>query len=420
MPAYRGAREAPLADLSIRKVEPPRRTTWRTSDLLRAAVVFAGVYVGLQLLWFASNILFVAFLGILFGVALSAAVDRLSARGIPRVAGTAGIMLTLLGVVVLAGVLMAPTVREQTQELRIQLPQALDRLENWIDERDGFFSVLLSAGDDAPEEEGAREEPEEAPEDEPEPDPDPGAERPQESVEQDEGEGPPSETVRRRLTEQLGDLGAHLFAFLTSTAEVLGGILLILFMAIYIAINPGTYRRGILFLIPSRGRDKAAEVLSEASYMLRRWLVTQLIAMVLVGATSALALMLLDVRAALALGILAGLLEFIPIFGPIIAAVPAIAMGFLESPTVALYVLIAYVVIQQIESQLLVPILMKEGIDMPPVLTVLAQALMALLFGFIGLLVAVPLVAVVIVFVKMLYVQDVVGEDVLLPREAHD
>jgi predicted PurR-regulated permease PerM len=100
--------------------------------------------------------------------------------------------------------------------------------------------------------------------------------------------------------------------------------------------------------------------------------------------------------------------------------VPAIAMGFLESPTVALYVLIAYVVIQQIESQLLVPILMKEGIDMPPVLTVLAQALMALLFGFIGLLVAVPLVAVVIVFVKILYVQDVVGEDVLLPGKAHD
>lgn len=411
-----------MADLSIRKVEPPRRTTWRTSDLLRAAVVFAGVYVALQLLWFASNILFVAFLGILFGVALSAAVDRLSARGIPRVAGTAGIMLALLGVLVLAGVLMAPTVREQTQELRVQLPQALDRLENWIDERDGFFSVLLSAGDDAPTEEGAQEAPEEATEGEPEPDPDadPGAETPQESVEQDEGESPPSETVRRRLTEQLGDLGAHLFAFVTSTAEMLGGILLILFMAIYIAINPGTYRRGILFLIPSRGRGKAAEVLSEASWMLRRWLVTQLVAMVLVGAATALALMLLDVRAALALGILAGLLEFIPIFGPIIAAVPAIAMGFLESPTVALYVLIAYVVIQQIESQLLVPILMKEGIDMPPVLTVLAQALMALLFGFIGLLVAVPLVAVVIVFVKMLYVQDVVGEDVLLPREAHD
>lgn len=455
-----------MADLSIRKKEPPRRTTWRTNDLLRAAVLFAAVYVAAQLLWFTSNILLVAFLGILFGVALSAGVDRLKKHGVPRVAGTAAIVLTLVGLLVLAGTLMAPTVGEQTRELRSQFPQALDRLENWVDERDGLFRVILppdGAADDPAATEAADEptdEPAEpgadtagTPAGDPEADaavtsPDtvnlsavhptedsaaqpaedsaappaqesaPPGQRAREPVAEQDAGPPASVTLRQQLAQQLGDLGAHLFAFLTSTVTVLASLLLILFIAIYIAVEPETYRRGILLLIPPRGRDRAEEVLGESSYILRRWLLTQLVTMIVIGTVTTIGLMILDVRAALALGILAGLLEFIPIFGPIIAAIPAIAMGFLESPTTALYVLMFYVVIQQLESQILIPILMKEGVDVPPIITVLAQALMALLFGFLGLLVAVPLVAVAIVFVKMLYVQEVVGEDVILPREA--
>lgn len=441
-----------LADLSIRKMEPPRRITWRTSDLLRATAVFAAVYVALQFLWLASTILFAVFLGILFGVALSAGVDRLAAVAIPRALGTTALVLAFFGLLGLAGTLMAPTVREQAQELRVRLPQALDDVEQWIEERNGLFSTLLSGGDDSrgevseeaaeedpseePEEEPVEEpeerpaeqpgeEPAEAEEEAPEEEPEGAEEAPEETADEGQAEAaqagdaqdeaPPGESMRQRLVEQLGDLGTHLFSFVTSTVHVLGGVLLIIFMAIYIAVNPEVYRQGILLMIPARGREKAAEVLSETSLMLRKWLLTQLVAMVVVGTATAIALTLLDVRAALALGILAGLLEFIPIFGPIIAAVPAIAMGFLESPQTALYVTLVYIVIQQIESQLLVPLLMSEGIDLPPVLTVLSQALMALIFGFLGLLVAVPLVAVAVVVVKMLYVQDVVGEDVLLP-----
>jgi len=111
-----------------------------------------------------------------------------------------------------------------------------------------------------------------------------------------------------------------------------------------------------------------------------------------------------------ALGVIAGLLEFVPTVGPILAAVPAIAMGFLDSPEKALTVGLAYLVIQQLEGHVLIPILMKEGMDLPPALTIVTQAVMALLFGFLGLMVAVPLLAVVIVPVKLLYMDGVVGD----------
>ena len=117
------------------------------------------------------------------------------------------------------------------------------------------------------------------------------------------------------------------------------------------------------------------------------------------------------------LGVIAGLFEFIPTVGPILSAIPAVAMGFVDSPEKALAVIIAYVVIQQLENYLLIPYLMREGVNLPPALTIIAQALMALIFGFLGLLLAVPLMASVMVPVKLLYVRDVVGDEVSVPGD---
>jgi predicted PurR-regulated permease PerM len=172
-----------------------------------------------------------------------------------------------------------------------------------------------------------------------------------------------------------------------------------------------------MHLFPHEARPRAQEVLSETAVMLRRWLLAQFISMVLVGVLTAVVLLLLGVKAALALGIIAGILEFIPIAGPVIASVPGIAMGFLDGPEKAVYVALAYVVIQQAEANLLYPLLMKKGLELPPVLTIFTQGVMSIVFGFLGLLVAVPMLAAVIVPVKMLYVRDVVGDEVKLPGE---
>jgi predicted PurR-regulated permease PerM len=92
-------------------------------------------------------------------------------------------------------------------------------------------------------------------------------------------------------------------------------------------------------------------------------------------------------------------------------------MGFLDSPEKALWVVIAYIGVHFMEGHLLIPLLMKGGIDLPPALTIFSQALMALLFGFLGLMCAVPLLAATMVGIKMLYVEDVVGDKQLGPQE---
>jgi predicted PurR-regulated permease PerM len=150
--------------------------------------------------------------------------------------------------------------------------------------------------------------------------------------------------------------------------------------------------------------------------VLRKWLVTQLIAMVTLGVVTTVALLLLHVKAAFALGLLSGLFEFIPTVGPIISALPAIAMGFLDSPEKALWVTLVFIGVHFMESHVLIPLLMKGGIDLPPALTILTQALMALLFGLLGLMCAVPLLAATVVAVKMLYVEGDAPNTTLRPH----
>jgi predicted PurR-regulated permease PerM len=133
---------------------------------------------------------------------------------------------------------------------------------------------------------------------------------------------------------------------------------------------------------------------------------------VVIGVLTGTALALLKVKGAAALGVFAGLMEFIPFFGPIVSAVPAIGIALLDSPQKALYVLILYLVMQQIEGNVLTPLLLEKRLDIPPVLTVVAVAALGVVFGVAGMLIAEPLLAAVMVATKMLYVSDVVGDDV--------
>jgi predicted PurR-regulated permease PerM len=206
--------------------------------------------------------------------------------------------------------------------------------------------------------------------------------------------------LRREITNQFRGAQHSFLRVLTSTFAVSGALMLVLFIAAYIAVDPHLYHGGILELVPLRERDRAAITLTRLSTTLRRWLVTQLIAMAVIGTVTTLFLFSIHVKAALPLGILAGISKFIPIVGSIFAAIPAVAMAFIDSPHKALLVVIGYFVIQFIENHLLVPVLMKAGVNLPPALTLGIQALMSVLFGFLGLLVAVPLLAAILTIVK--------------------
>jgi predicted PurR-regulated permease PerM len=206
--------------------------------------------------------------------------------------------------------------------------------------------------------------------------------------------------LRREITSQFRGAQHSFLRMLTSTFAVSAAFMLVLFIAAYIGLDPHLYHGGILELIPQRERDRAAITLARLATTLRRWLVTQLIAMVLIGAVTTVFLFVIHVKAALPLGILAGVAKFIPIVGSIFAAIPALAMAFIDSPHKALVVAIGYFVIQFVENHLLVPVLMKHGVDLPPAMTLGIQALMSVLFGFLGLLVAVPLLAAILTFVR--------------------
>ncbi|HKH82441.1 MAG TPA: AI-2E family transporter [Gemmatimonadales bacterium] len=383
--------------------ESDRKPGWRTRDILRTLAIIAGFYITLQVLWLGRSIVLLAFLGVLFGVALTAGVNRLERFRIPRGIGAVLIVMAFLGALAGIGALTAPSITGQLRELKTQLPEAIGKIQRWVHERqEGVNQVLeqvapdaAPAGGETPQKETARA----------------GAQdKSSQGNEKSPSAGP-------RLTDQFGGVARSLFGFFSSTLSVLGGMLLILFIAIFVAVDPEMYQGGLMHLFPHEARPRAREVLGATATMLRRWLLTQSISMVIVGLLTGGVLLVMGVEAAIALGIIAGVLEFIPIAGPIMAAVPGVAMGFLDGPEKAVYVALAYVVIQQVESNVLQPLLMKKGLELPPVLTIVTQGVLSLVFGFMGLLVAVPMLAAAIVPIKMLYVRDVVGDKVKLPGD---
>jgi predicted PurR-regulated permease PerM len=390
--------EVPATDEGRPEVHHMRSVGWRSRDIVRTAALVLAMYLFLRLLWFANALFLTIFLGILFAIAISAGVDRLQRWRIPRGIGAAAIVLGFFGLLFGFGAWMAPTLREQGAELRLKLPQAVDRVEEWVNKRQsGMFGALL--GGAAPSQTAAGT---------------PGAggataasppARPTGTPPAATDSGAAAPSLTGRISSQLGGATRYLFPFLTHTVAAVGGFLLVVFLSIYFAADPELYRRGALALLPARRRAQGAEVMDRVAVVLRKWLVTQLIAMAAIGTVTTIALLILNVKAAFALGVLAGLFEFIPTVGPLLSAIPAVAMGFLDSPEKALLVAAVYIGIQFLENHILIPLLMKGGMDLPPALTVVTQALLALVFGFLGLMVAVPMLATVMVIVQVLYVK---------------
>jgi predicted PurR-regulated permease PerM len=198
--------------------------------------------------------------------------------------------------------------------------------------------------------------------------------------------------------------------FAMSTFGVVANLVVITFLGIYLAVDPGLYRRGLLHLVPGDARSRVALALDSAGQGLRRWLLGQLVAMVLVGALTGIGMWLLGDPLALSLGVIAGLLEFVPFVGPVVAAVPGVLLAFTQSPQTALYAALVYLLIQQIEGNLIMPVVQRWAVSLPPALGILAVVVFGLLFGLPGVILAVPLMVVAMILVQKLYVEAALGE----------
>ena len=205
--------------------------------------------------------------------------------------------------------------------------------------------------------------------------------------------------------EIFGGLAGYTAAFFGS----LGTLVVVIFGGVFLAANPQMYRRGLQLLVPAPWDGRVGEAADAAAQSLSQWLLGKLIAMLVIGAATTAGLLLIGVPSAIALGVLAGLLEFVPLVGPILSAIPALLVALPEGPDKVLWVLALYVGLQQVESNVLVPLVQQRTAELPPVLGLFALVAFTTLFGPVGIIVAAPLTIVLIALVKKLYVEDVLG-----------
>ena len=186
----------------------------------------------------------------------------------------------------------------------------------------------------------------------------------------------------------------------------LTNIALILVIGIYLAADPGTYLNGAIRLLPPSKRKRGREIINAAGADLRKWLLAMTLDMLFLGTLTGFGLYLIGVPVAFALGILSGVSVFVPYIGPIAAIVPGLLIALSVSPTLALYAAIVYLVAQQLEGNIALPLLQRWTVSMPPAVSLLAIVAFGLLFGVWGVLFATPLAVVTIRIVRMAYVED--------------
>lgn len=341
---------------------PPRPT--RDADARRAdrsivtvSMVLLIVVFGL-LIWTVADVLLLVFAGILVGVFLRGLSDSVSAlTGLSREVSLGVVLTTLSAVLIAGGALLGNEMASQLDQLGPSLHVAWEKLLNGV-YRYEWGQILLS-------------------------------ERNLSAM------FPEADTWLTRLG------GAF-----SMTVGAIAGLLIAVFIGIYGAAAPAVYRHGLLLLIPAHARPRAREVLDTVTTTIRWWLIGTFARMAVVGLSVTIGLWLLDIELALALGLIAFFLDFVPYIGPILAALPALLVAIALGPSDAFYVLLLYLGVQGAENYIVTPLIDQYSVQLPPALTISSQVLLGALLGALGVVFATPLTAIALVLVRMLYVED--------------
>jgi len=216
--------------------------------------------------------------------------------------------------------------------------------------------------------------------------------------------------VVSQISNALSRVGGSVIPLIGGVASMVLSTLIIIFLCMYLIAEPERYIEGVITLTPLWYRDRMREILSRIDTTIRAWLQVTGVSMIIVGVGTAVGLALLGIEQWAALGVLAGVLSFIPNFGPVAALVPSIAVAIIQAPNSVLIVIIIIYGVSFVQSQVVGPILTNESMNLAPVLILIGQIVFGIFFGFLGIMLAVPLTAIAVILVEEIYVKDILGD----------
>ncbi|PSN20187.1 AI-2E family transporter [filamentous cyanobacterium CCP5] len=317
--------------------------------------------VCLYIVWQIRQVLLLALTAVVFATVLNRAVgflerrwrspgDRRKYHQVAVVVVTLGV---LLGLLIFGGLIVPPFVN-QLQELNRITPQVVERLRNWIDSLRAMLPASMLQGFQG------------------------------------------LESLMQQLQSlQVGMLFGRFFALFSNTLTLTLNLLLVVAVTVMLLASPRSYRQLFMRAFPASARSRVATVLDGCENSITGWFTGILFNMTVIGLMSMVGLWILGVPLAFANGLLAGLLAFIPNLGPVISVIPPAAIALLDTPWKAIAVIGLYIVIQQVESNFLTPMVMRKQVSLLPAVTLLSQVTFAIFFGFLGLFLALPLTLII-------------------------
>jgi predicted PurR-regulated permease PerM len=338
-----------------------------------AFALFLAIYFVYQI----RAIVLVFLLTLLFSIIISGPVDYLQRKGVGRALGTLIVFGALALVLAVAGYSMGSVVENQVRGLIESTPTLLSDAQDQIGQLQSALGLEVGLLPD-----------------------------PQQLF----------DSARNLLS------GGTLSTFVSvgaSVANIFSFLVVILIATVFTVAWPAPLVNGFVALWPAGRRGRVREILDELYQTVQRWFLGQLTSMAMIGLLFTVALFLIGIPFALLLGILSGLLAFIPFVGPFISIIPPILLALAQDPILALWILLAYAVVQFIEGNLIQPVVMNRAVSLHPTVIVFALLIMSTLFGFVGLLLAIPLIAALKVLVRELWIEqmDSMGTDPDPPKE---
>ena len=320
--------------------------------------------------WALREVFLVTFLAIILAIVLHIPVQRLQRLGLHRGLSVFVSLSGSLLAVVLLLVLIVPVFATQVRSLVEDLPDFLDQAQAAYDEQATKQDWLPSI----------------------------------------DWDGITEGNVSDFVIEQVSKLPRNVFPFLSGLGGAITSTIFVFFITIFFITEPASYMEGLLTLFPRAYRPRALEVFERLAMMLQRWFVGQLLSMTMSGLAIAFVTgVILRLPNAAALGVISGVMEFVPNFGSIIAVIPAVIIALAKDPILVPFTILAYLLTQQVQSNVIMPRIMARQIQIPAASVLIAQIIGAALFGFLGVLLALPLAIVVMVLVSEVYVHDILN-----------